>query len=293
MRIDLHTHTLRSDGTLTPTGLLEHAAEVGLDVVAITDHDNADGWDEAVQAARSTGVRLIRGMEISCRHQGRPVHLLGYLMDPTLPELDEELHALVEGRERRLPRMIERLNAVGVEITEADVRAVASTARAIGRPHVADALVRRGVVTDRGEAFATLLGPGGPGYVERRAADLQTMIDMVTRAGGVSVIAHPWARRQGRTRWTTADFERFARWGLAGVEVDHQDHDAGAREELRAITGDLGLVATGSSDFHGEGKVAHDLGCNTTDPEELERLLGLAAQAAAASGRQVPEVVGR
>lgn len=291
MRIDLHTHSLRSDGTLTPAGLMTHAAEVGLDVIALTDHDNAAGWDEAAEVARSSGVRLVPGMEISCRHEGRPVHLLAYLLDPTLPALVAELGAIVEGRERRLPTMIAQLNAVGVEITEADVEAVAVDASAVGRPHVADALVRRGVVADRDEAFRTLLSPGGPGYVSRRAADLEEMIGLVTEAGGVSVIAHPWARRQGRSRWTAEDFEEFARWGMAGVEVDHQDHDASARQELRVIAREVGLVVTGSSDFHGEGKIDHDLGCNLTEEAELERLLALAAAAAASSGRTVPQVV--
>jgi hypothetical protein len=189
--------------------------------------------------------------------------------------------------------MIAQMNAAGVEITEPDVRAVSTSARAVGRPHVADALVRRGVVADRDEAFRTLLAPGGPGYVERRAADLESMVRIITEAGGVSVIAHPWARRQSRSgRWTADDFATMARWGLAGIEVDHQDHDEAARAELRVIARELDLVVTGSSDFHGEGKTDHDLGCNLTAEAELDRLLALAGRAARASGRPVPEVVG-
>lgn len=288
MRIDLHTHSRASDGTQSPDELVRAAAAAGLDVVALTDHDTAEGWAEAERAAADVGIGLVRGMEISTRHEGQSVHLLAYLPDPTYPPLAEGLTRILEGRVSRVPDVVARLNALGIEITEADVAAVSGDSAASGRPHVADALVQRGVVGDRTEAFTRFLNPGRPAYVDRYAAPLTDMIDAVAGAGGVSVIAHPWGRRSDE-RPDAATLAVLAERGLAGIEVDHQDHAPAARERLRAIATDLGLVATGSSDHHGTGKVDHDLGCHTTPPEQLHRLLELAAAAAARSGRATPQ----
>ena len=291
MRIDLHTHSRVSDGTDSPADLVRAAARAGLDVVALTDHDTARGWDEAAVAADAAGVRLVRGMEISTRHAGRGVHLLAYLPDPTYPPLAAALERILAGRSGRVPAIVAALREHGVPVTEADVQAASGHAAAAGRPHVADALVTLGHVADRGQAFRELLDPGRPGYVNRWAAPLVETIGVVRAAGGVSVVAHPWGRR-GRSSLDPATIAELATHGLAGIEVDHQDHDAGARTELRGIARELDLVVTGSSDHHGLGKVDHELGVNTTAPEELERLLALAADAAAASGRDAPPVVG-
>jgi predicted metal-dependent phosphoesterase TrpH len=291
VRIDLHTHSRASDGTQTPEELVRAGVAAGLDVLAVTDHDTASGWATAERAARETGLDLVRGMEISTRHDGRGVHLLAYLPDPTYPPLVTELARILEGRTSRLPAMIERLRELGVDIQADDVRRVAGGTAATGRPHVADALVALGVVADRTEAFIRYLNPGRPAHADRYAADLETMIRVVGEAGGVTVIAHPWGRHGGLERPDEATLAALAANGLSGIEVDHQDHDAGARERLRAIAGNLGLVVTGSSDYHGTGKVDHELGCNTTAPEEYHRLLELAAAAAARSGRTVPAVV--
>ncbi len=293
MRIDLHTHSDRSDGTLAPAELVRHASEVGIDVLAITDHDCFSGWDEAAQAAGACGVTLVRGVEISCRYAGRGVHLLGYLPDPGYPPLQEELARVLQGRSSRLPAVLDRLQALGVVIEVEDVRRVSTETAAMGRPHVADALVALGVVGDRDEAFATYLGPGGPAYVDRYAADLPSMIETIARAGGVSVLAHPWAARYDHSALTLEGLTTLKEAGLSGLEVDHQDHGPAARKELRALARELDLVVTGSSDFHGAGKTDHDLGCNTTAPHEYERLMDLAASAAEASGRTAPAVVVR
>lgn len=292
MRIDLHTHSRASDGTQSPTELVQAAVDAGLDVLAITDHDTAAGWDEAARAADTRGLTLLRGMEISTKYAGRGVHLLAYLPDPEHPGLVAELDRVLEGRDSRVPAMVERLQALGVAITIDDVRRSSGEASATGRPHVADALVTLGVVSSRDEAFARFLDSGRPAYANRYATPLPEMIEIITAAGGVSVIAHPWGRHQRHTLDESLLAELAGR-GLAGIEVDHQDHDAATREELRAIAGDLGLVVTGSSDHHGAGKVNHDLGCNTTDPDQLARLLDLADAAAAAAGRRTPEVVNR
>ena len=290
MRIDLHTHSRAGDGTQAPGELVRAASAVDIDVVALTDHDTTAGWGEAAEAARAARVSLVPGLEISTRHAGRGVHLLAYLPDPTYPPLADELTKILDGRDARLPVMLEKLRALGIDITADDVRRVAGTAAASGRPHVADALVGLGVVRDREQAFADYLSPGRPAYANRYAAPLVEMVEIVTGAGGVSVVAHPWGRHD-RATLDEAALAELADRGLAGIEVDHQDHDRATRDKLLAITRNLGLVATGSSDHHGTGKRGHDLGCNTTDPGEFDRLLDLAAAAAARSGRPVPEVV--
>jgi 3',5'-nucleoside bisphosphate phosphatase len=290
VRIDLHTHSRVSDGTDAPAELVRAARDHGLDVVALTDHDTAAGWDEASAAAAETGVELVPGMEISTRHHGHSVHLLAYLPDPAYPPLAAELARILEGRSERVPHMVARLQDLGIAITHDDVLAVSGDAAVSGRPHIADALVRLGVVADRTEAFDRFLGWGKPAYLDRYAADLVDMIGLVRGAGGVSVIAHPWGR-SGQQRPDEQDLAGLAEAGLAGIEVDHEDHDPQARERLRAIARNLDLVMTGSSDYHGAGKADHDLGVNTTAPEEYARLLELAAAASAASGRLTPEVI--
>jgi predicted metal-dependent phosphoesterase TrpH len=291
VRIDLHSHSNRSDGTESPADLVRRAHTHGIDVLGLTDHDTSEGWQQAADEAATCGLALVRGIEISCSFEGYGVHLLAYLPDPTYPALAEELDRVLDGRNSRLPATLERLRALGIDIDVHDVRRVAGETAAMGRPHVADALVDLGVVADRNEAFNRYLGPQGPAYVHRYAADLETTIDTVASAGGVSVVAHPWASRHDHTALDLAGLARLQEAGLAGVEVDHEDHDPATRTKLRAIAAELDLVVTGSSDYHGLGKIGHDLGCNTTAPDQLERLLSLTSAAADASGRVAPEVL--
>ena len=290
MRIDLHTHSRASDGTQSPGDLVRAGREAGLDVIALTDHDSAEGWAEAAAAAQEAGIALVRGMEISTLHEGAGAHLLAYLPDPTYPPLAEELSRILAGRAARLPAILDALRGAGVDICDEDVLRVAGDTVATGRPHVADALVELGVVASRTEAFVRYLNPGRPGNVRRYAASLAAMIPLIEEAGGVSVIAHPWGRH-GQERPDEAALAGLAELGLSGVEVDHEDHPAPARDRLRAITRNLGLVVTGASDHHGTGKVDHELGCNTTSPDDYARLMALAADAARRSGRSVPAVV--
>jgi predicted metal-dependent phosphoesterase TrpH len=293
VRIDLHTHSDRSDGTDSPAELVRHARDRGVDVLALTDHDTTEGWTEAADVAARAGVTLVLGIEVSTRFGGQGVHLLAYLPDPDHPALVTELDRVLDGRNSRLPAILERLRGLGVDIEAADVRRVSGEAAALGRPHVADALIALGVVADRDDAFARFLGPGGPAYVDRYATDLPTMIRTVSDAGGVSVIAHPWASRHDHRALDEAGISFLQEQGLAGLEVDHQDHSAEVRAELRGIARNLGLVETGSSDYHGVGKSDHDLACNTTEPEQFARLMELADAAAARSGARAPEVVRR
>ena len=291
MRIDLHSHTRASDGTQSPTELVHAAVAAGLDVLGLTDHDTTAAWAEAAAVADEVGLTLVRGIEISTRLGDRGVHLLAYLPDPTYPPLVEQLDRVLDGRSSRVPAILDRLRSHGMQIDAADVRRAAYGAAATGRPHVADAMVTLGYVADRDQAFAEWLNPGKPAYVDRYAASLVELIRVVDEAGGVAVIAHPWGRH-GPASMGESTIEELAGLGLAGLEVDHEDHSPGDRDRLRAIARDLGLVVTGASDHHGAGKVDHELGCNTTDPEEYHRLLELAAVASARSGRTTPQPVG-
>jgi predicted metal-dependent phosphoesterase TrpH len=277
VRIDLHAHSRVSDGTQSPAELVRAAADAGLDVVAITDHDITAGWAEAAAAAEEIGIGLVRGIEISTRFRGAGVHLLAYLPDPEHPALVEELGRILDGRVLRAPAMLARLRELGIEgATPEALAAVSPDAEATGRPHVADLLVRLGVVDDREQAFAEYLASGRPAYVDRYAADLVDMLRIVTAARGVPVVAHPWGRGSAEVLDDDA-FGELADAGLFGIEVDHLDHGPRERGRLREIAGRLGLVVTGSSDHHGTGKTNHELGCNTTAPKQLERILARAA----------------
>lgn len=287
MLADLHTHSRRSDGTDSPEQLVRRAAERGIDVLALTDHDSAAGWAEAQRAADEVGVAVVSGIEVSCRHRGAGVHLLAYLPDPGFPPLVAELSRVLEGRAARLPATVLALQHAGVAIGVDDVHRVSGDAVATGRPHVADALVALGVVRDRTQAFDRWLSPGRAGYVDRYAADLRSMIALVTAAGGVSVVAHPWARSSARVL-DAAELAGLRDAGLAGVEADHHDHSRAQRVGLHGLASDLGLVATGASDYHGRGKVDHELGSCSTSPGQLDRLLELAAMARERAGRGTP-----
>lgn len=289
MRIDLHTHSNRSDGT-DPVGVLvAHAKRDGLDVIAVTDHDTADGWTEGRQAAEELGIGFVPGIEISCKLNGIAVHLLGYLPDPSYPPLAAELRTVRDGRTDRIPSIVARLNGLGVALTVDEVLAQATGTPSVGRPHVADALVANGTVADRSEAFDRFLADGRPGHVSHYAIDPGRAIDLVRAAGGVPVVAHPWGRSSRRVMTAETIARLVADHGLAGIEVDHQDHPPESRAALRGIAEDLGIIWTGSSDHHGLGKKDHELGVNSTDPEQFQRLLEVAKANAAASGATVPE----
>lgn len=273
MRIDLHTHSNRSDGTDNPETLIARAAQAGLDVVALTDHDTTAGWAEAQVAADHHGVRLVRGMEISTRNQGSGQHLLAYGFDAAHPSVVTMLERGVESRNGRIPALLTKLRALGIDLDESDVRARAGLDQGgtIGRPHVAAALVAGNHVPDQQAAFDEYLSPAGKAYVERYAPTIEEAMLAIALAGGVTVIAHPRGRRGSVS---DERFAELAALGLAGIEVDHQEHDAATRVDLRRIAGELGVAVTGSSDYHGTRKVDHDLGCNTTAPDQFERLLG-------------------
>ena len=268
--IDLHAHSSASDGTQTPEVVVAEAARAGLSVVALTDHDTYAGWPAAVAAALELGVGLVRGVEVSCSHKGISVHLLGYLVDPDDPGLQAELDRARASRETRIDRMVERMSADGIPITLEQVRAQARDGATMGRPHIADALVASGYVRDRGEAFADVLRTGSPYYVSHYAPDPVRAVDLVRAAGGVPVMAHPFAAARGRVVGDEV-VRDMARAGLAGLEVFHRDHTEQQQAHATDLAGRLGLFVTGSSDYHGTGK-ENRLGEYTTDPEVLAEI---------------------
>jgi 3',5'-nucleoside bisphosphate phosphatase len=290
VRIDLHTHSNRSDGTEPADVLVAHAKRDGLDVIALTDHDTADGWAEGRAAAEELRIGFVPGIEISCKLDGVSVHLLAYLPDPAYPPLAEELALVREARSGRIPSIVARLNRLGLGVTVDEVFAQATGTPSIGRPHVADALVANGTVANRAEAFDRFLADGRPGHVTHYAMDPARAIDIVRAAGGVPIVAHPWGRSSHKVMTPDTIARLVADHGLAGIEVDHQDHSPQSRAALHAIARDLGIIATGSSDHHGTGKVDHALGVNTTTPDQFEALLKVAAHNAATSSAQPPQV---
>lgn len=278
MRADLHSHTLFSDGLDTPEELVAHARAAGLDALALTDHDTFDGLERGRAAASEVGLGFVGGMEMSTRHDGRSVHLLMYGGDPADGELTAELERVRRGREERLPAMVARLGQLGLPVTIEEIESFADDASSIGRPHVADALVARGHVADRAEAFDRWLADDKPGYVDRYATPLERGIALVRGGSGVAVIAHAWSRRGRHTLPERYLAGLLTDGGLDGLEVDHPDHLPAERRLLADLTGRLGALATGSSDYHGAGKKpGYELGVCTTAPEQFERLLALIA----------------
>lgn len=271
MLIDLHAHTQASDGTDTPTELIVAAAERGLDVVAITDHDSTDGWDEAVQAAVEHGITLVRGIEVSCTAGGISLHVLGYLHDPMYAPLVAELSHARESRGTRARRITDKLAAADVPIEYADVLAQVTAGATVGRPHIADALVAKGVVPGRDEAFRQFLYDGSPYYARHYAPSAVEGVRLIIAAGGVPVMAHPFAAKRGRI---VADevIEQMAEAGLVGLEAYHPDHSPEQEAHTLDLARGLGLLVTGASDYHGSGKVNRLADC-TTSPEAYEALL--------------------
>jgi 3',5'-nucleoside bisphosphate phosphatase len=281
LRIDLHTHSRASDGTDDPADLVRIAAEAGLDVVALTDHDTTAGWVDAAKS-RPAGLRLVRGAELSCvSENGRggwvSVHLLAYLFDAEHPAVVAEQARLRGERRQRLERMVARMAADGFPLDPATFFERLPPDLPAGRPHLARALVEQGVVGSVGEAFDTLLNNSSRYYIPRRDTPIEEAIEMVRTAGGVCVFAHPFARRRGQVVEPSVIAD-LAAAGLAGVEVDHPDHDPADRAALRGLAADLGLLTTGSSDYHGSNKTT-PIGAETTGPEVFERLAALASGA--------------
>jgi len=273
MIIDLHAHSDASDGTDSPAELVRTAAAADVGVLAITDHDTTGGWVEAAKA-RPPLMTLIRGAEFSTQvtvdGRSASVHLLGYLFDAQDPVIVEEQARLKQERRRRGLAIVERMVADGLPISAEQVLGIAGNAP-VGRPHIGRALVASGAVTSVDEAFATLLAGQAKYFVPKVDTDLGTAVRMISAAGGASVLAHP--RGRGERRVLTSDFiGKLAVEGLAGLEVNHPDHDRAERAELKEIATRHGLLGTGSSDYHGSNKQLR-IGQESTAPAVLTALI--------------------
>jgi 3',5'-nucleoside bisphosphate phosphatase len=276
MRADLHVHSSASDGTDPPAEVMRRAARAGLDAVALTDHDTVAGHAEARQALPA-GLTLVPGMELSCRLDGRSLHLLAYLFDPDQEELAAETRRIREDRVLRARAMVARLADLGAVVTWDQVAAIAGTA-VVGRPHIARAMADSGVVASPAEAFTSdWIADGGRAYVTKYALDPVRAIRLIRAAGGVPVLAHPRAGRD----WLVSDEQiaALAAAGLAGVEVCHPDQSAAQRAGLLGLARDLSLVVTGGSDDHGS-LTGHRIGSEMAAPGAYQTLL---AQATGAS----------
>ena len=268
--IDIHTHTTCSDGTDRPRDLVNKAIVQGLEVLGISDHDTTSGWEEATQALRGT-LKLALGAEISClTTDGISVHMLGILFDPNHQEMQTVLEETRDGRLPRMRKMIEKMRAEGMDISIEDVEKAMPVGATMGRPHLADALVAKKIVKSRDEAFIDLLHNDSRFYVSHAAPTPVEAIALIRRAGGVAVIAHPFASHRGQIL-KPDDFADLVAAGLNGIEVDHRDQNPDERAMLRVIARELDLVVTGSSDYHGTGKM-NQLAENHTSREQWEKL---------------------
>ncbi|WP_018211476.1 PHP domain-containing protein [Desulfitobacterium hafniense] len=242
---DLHCHTSASDGLLTPWELVKQAAECGLKAVGITDHDTLSGWEKAGQAGKHFNVDILRGVELNTEWAGVEVHILGYEMNPQATILEDKLSELREARFKRVYTIIEKLQDLGIPIQKAEVERI-TKGESVGRPHIAQVLVNKGIVISIAEAFDRYIGTGGPAYVPRLKITPEEGIVLIRKAGGVAVLAHPgiYKLEKGIEQWVKA--------GLQGVEVSHSEHALEDEKKYRAIAKEYGLLMTGGSDFHGE-----------------------------------------
>ncbi|HYH28099.1 MAG TPA: PHP domain-containing protein [Actinomycetota bacterium] len=275
--IDLHTHSTCSDGTFSPEDVVGRALELGLDAVALTDHDSTEGVARAQAAARGTELEVVPGVEFSTVYEHGGVHMLAYWPELGESEFQDELRRLREDRFTRGERMVRRLQELGYPILFERVREIAEGGN-IGRPHVAQALVEAGVVEELKDAFSDeLIGGGGKAYVEKHALHPMDAVALMKRAGALAVVAHPVHWRDGLP--VPDELIRdLAAAGLDGIECAHPDQDGEAETRYREMASSLGLVATGSSDCHGDRYDPVRMGSRTTDPDqfaEMKRRRGL------------------
>jgi len=271
---DLHLHSRHSDGTESPAEVMRQAHAHGVRTAALTDHDRTTGWGEAGDAAVSLGMTFLPGMELSAKHEWRSVHVLGYLFDPADEALRAETDRIRDDRIGRAERIVRNIGR-DYDLHWDDVLAQTMRDATVGRPHIADALVARGIVRDRTEAFDGILHPREGYYEPHYAPDPLTAVRLITEAGGVAIIAHPVTA--GRDRMMPlAYIERLIAAGLGGFEVDHRENTAAGKRALREIAAAHDLILTGSSDYHGAGKPNRP-GENTTTDDMVARLIDRAS----------------
>ncbi len=288
--IDLHTHTTASDGVLAPRQLIELAAETGLCAVAITDHDTVDGIAPARRHARRIGMPFIPGIEISAEYSATgTMHILGYFIDETTESFSEALAFLKRARRKRNPQILERLNHYGIDITMEDVLREAGSDQ-IGRPHFARAIVRKGFASSISEAFERFVKKGAPCYVNKERFTPQRAIELIRKAGGIPVIAHPKTLNIDFHRVLPRYLAELKEMGLMGLEAYYYNHSRSEEEYFLGLSRKLDILVTGGSDFHGDNKPKVVLGKgngNLHVPRSVYDLL-IEAKQKIDSGRPVP-----
>jgi 3',5'-nucleoside bisphosphate phosphatase len=278
--LDLHTHTTHSDGTTTPAENAVLAVEAGLSGLALTDHDTLDGWPEARDACDRHGLRFVPGIELSTEEDGLSVHILGYWVDPSNEALRIECGRLRDERAMRAERIMSLLDGLGITVDRAEVTRIAGDAP-VGRPHIAQAMVRAGYVESIDDAFDRYLADGGPAWVVKHALTPEDGVRLIRDAGGAPVLAHPGLRLDDGVDPPLV--ERLCAAGLAGVEADHAGHSPEAIAFWRRVAAERNLLVTGSSDFHGARKEAR-MGAATTPVVMVDALWERANAAMAAGG---------
>lgn len=271
--IDLHTHSSCSDGTQTPADVVVSAAEAGVNVMGLTDHDVITGWESASVTGLRVGVSVVPGVELSTQVGGVSVHMLAYLVDPAHQELTTLMSTIRRHRDTRIQRTVDLLAADGFPVDYDSILDFVGPGVTLGRPHVADALVRAGRFADRNEVFADVLHGRSQYYVRHWAPEALDAVRVIQAAGGVAIMAHPFARARGRTVGVSV-IKALVDAGMAGLEVHHRDHDAQAIHEAGELCRKWGLITTGSSDYHGAGKT-NRLAENTTDPAQFDRIVAI------------------
>ena len=270
---DLHCHTVFSDGTVTPRGMVEQAQQLGLEGLAITDHDTNAGWDQARKAAHDLGMPLLPGTEITAQDGRVSVHMLAYLYDPEDPVIAGLFAKTREARLTRTRTMVERISR-DYPITWQDVldQVKEGSKTTVGRPHIADALVKAGVYADRSQAFAGVCSSSSPYYLPTPSPTTHQVLAAVNHAGGVLVIAHPGAVSRNPVLLSDQQIAALAREGLGGLEVWHRDNPPEQRRRLLALAQRWGLLVTGGSDWHGQGK-PNRMGENSTSEQVAAQIV--------------------
>ncbi len=267
---DLHVHTTASDGDMRPGELVSKAASIGLETVAITDHDTIKGVPEAIRTGRQSGIHVIAGVEISADYEPGSMHILGYFK--TLPDgFEQDLQAVQAARRKRFPQIIEKLNALGYAITKDDVASIAGDAQ-IGRPHIAKAMMQKGYVKDYETAFSTYLAKGKPAYVPKEKMNAHQALNLIHHHGGLPVLAHPFTLELEPYELKIA-VEQLKSEGLKGIEVFYPEHTRSQKKLYAAIARDLDLFMTGGTDYHGLGRGRISIGDFGLDRETLHVML--------------------
>ena len=273
-KIDLHMHTTASDGASTPTELVEKCIELGLETIAVTDHDNVTSFEEVKQLGQEKGLNVVSGIEISTYRGGAEYHILGYFVDPENDALLGLTETILDSRVERTHKMIEKLTEMGYPLEFKDVKKYA-TGVSLGRPHVARAMVDKGYIEKIGDAFTKeFIDGGGKAYVEKKNILPVEAIEVIIRAGGVPVIAHPYIINHGQALGKE-EITRLKDVGLKGVEVYQTKHNKKITKKYKKIAEELDLLITGGSDYHGEnspGILPGDQGMTQAEFDQLESL---------------------